>query len=1314
MARYRILKALGTVLLKIGAFWILLVAAYLALGRQFFPHVERYNAELALLLSDRLNASVSIGSLTGEWRQFNPILIAEDVQISSTLSVDRMLLEPALLQSLITLSPVFKRFELTGFEANLEQTDEGWSFAGVNAGSSAANAPDMSLERVIALIRQQRDVRFTDMALHIEPLLLPGMTVAMESAQLTGSGDDNWMRAEASVNYDGLSVPIELQLESSRRDDQYEVDLYARHGAFDMAPWLQEWLPDVRQAAVAGEYWVSLTRDQWQSIQARLQSPATRLSGSRSAMALRNLDMELFAERSSGGADVWLHHFSHELERSAAAEPEVQGEFVARASLRQLQWQIQWDQLPLAPISAFLAVNDGSGYWEQAFPQASIDQGKLSYRIGQHDSLRVTASVSDVRMQPYSGIPGLSGVSGQLRAEGSRARLNFDNTGVDFRLPAIYDQPFLFERIEGALDVRWSASAGVQLEGQHRATIAPDATQQAQGESAQPLTGHWRVDLVNGGDLASGQREIGFRLAVATDATNASWAKRLTPDNRLPDPIKPWIVENIQSGRFSDLDFSFVSGFRKGQMTDSGLALVTDFDDAVVRFNDAWPAIAGGSGQVRLSLDDLRVEAQRGNLAGITLNSGQLRLPFAERQLLIDLDVSSGAGDALALFKQDGPLEFLAADVVSDWTMTGDTQADLELRVPLSDEPLDIALTSQLSNGTLELTELGLNLSALSGDIGYNSRRGLYSNRLDGELFGARHQAQLTSDLTGANARVSLAVSGETPLDAWGRWLEDPWLADQPYRIATDAQLDFLPGQTRIALASDLINLPLSLPAALGKTAEASRPLALDLVFTDGEGLGISGHYNEVVQWAFDFSPDNQLEAGTVALNTPLERRIQRGIYVDALLPEADIDQWRDALQAVSDVYREAGSPLVELGAEASTQPIREVNLRGALWRGQGLNWTQPRIQILSSDEGWLATLEARELSGRVLIPFNGDPHFADFDFVNINRTPQAADAATAAADEAPAPDPMAMLRPDELPDANLQIARLSIDGRDMGSWRAEIRRDGDSAVLRNLRVEMPEARLDGELTWRYLNSEHRTAFKGQVRVGNILSVLQSWDYAPVLESRSGQFDLDFEWPGTPAYFDYERLRGRIELRLTNGSILELDEYEGVKLVGLLNFTRVLRRLALDFSDLIRDGISYDVIEGELLFDRGFARVGDRLLIDGPSTKFRFSGDADLVRDVLDVDMVMTVPLSSTFPLVALLAGVTPQAAAAIYVTERVFNNELERLSSARMHVTGSLEAPELRFYRVFDNNSGSSLNPSVGDRLGNVVPTNPGSPGSP
>ncbi len=170
------------------------------------------------------------------------------------------------------------------------------------------------------------------------------------------------------------------------------------------------------------------------------------------------------------------------------------------------------------------------------------------------------------------------------------------------------------------------------------------------------------------------------------------------------------------------------------------------------------------------------------------------------------------------------------------------------------------------------------------------------------------------------------------------------------------------------------------------------------------------------------------------------------------------------------------------------------------------------------------------------------------------------------------------------------------------------------------------------------------------------------------------------------------------------GAILDVEDPISTKLIGLLNFTRVIKRISLDFSDLVQSGITFDVIEGNLLFDRGFARVGEKLIIDGSATKFRFSGDADMLSNELDVDMVLTVPLSTTFPLVALLVGVSPQAAAAIYVTERVFNNELERLSSARMHITGSFDEPDTKFYRVFDNAIGDET-PTVSERLLDVVP---------
>lgn len=1300
MAMPRLIKAFGTVLLKVAAFWILLVATYLALGRQFFPAVERYDVELATLLSDQLGVQVSIGSLAGQWRQFNPILIAEDVRISDTLSVERVLLEPSLMQSLVTLSPVFKRFELSGFKASLVQTEAGWALSGMGAGT-----PAMTLEQLIALIRQQREVNFTDLAVNIEPSLLPGMTVTMESGLLTGFGDDNWMRAQANVIYDGLTVPIELQLESTRLNNQYEVDVYARHGEFDVAPWLQKRLPNLQKATLAAEYWVSLTRDQWQSIQVRLQSPAIEFSGRVNELALNNLETELFAERTAEGMDLWMTHVRHDMDRSGAETTRSQGEFAARASLRQSQWKLQWDQLPFAPISAFLALNDASGYWRTAFPNADVSQGKLSYRIDKPDSLRLTAQVNDLSILPHAGIPGVSGVNGNLRAEGSVARLTFDNTDVGFSLPGIYQQPFLFEQISGTLDIRWAAGAGIQLEGRHQAVVAPTVSQLAQGLTAQPVNGLWRVDVSRDTD-----REIGFRLSVDSQATNASWVKRLTPDNRIPGQVKPWVADNIRSGQFSDLAFSFVSGFSGGQLMDSGLALSVNFDDAVIRFNDAWPDITGGSGRLTVSLTDLAVDASAGNMAGVSLQSGRLQLPFSRPRLEIDLGLDAPADVALAMFQPDGPLDYLAGEVLEDWSMTGRTRANLSLTVPLNDDPLEVTLSARLMNGTLDINDLDLSLSDLRGDIGYTANRGLYADRLDGDLFGSPHRASLRSELTGTETSVTLSVEGETPLAQWGQWLGDPWLSDQPYQVAAKARLDFLSDQTRIAIQSDLVNLPLALPLPLGKTAQQNRPLILNLVFTDGAGLAVTGQYQRDVKWALDWSPQLQLEGGTVAMFTPLLHRDQPGLYLDAFLAEADIDEWRKVLRALQFYYSDAMTAAVGADTGAAPYIVREVNLVGDVWRGYGFDWIEPQVKVLSSDVGWLVTLDASELRGRVLLPFNGDPHFADFDFVNVNRS-LADDPAKSAE---PVTDPMLAMRPNQVSDTNIQIASLSVDGKDIGSWRGEVRRSDDTVTVRNLSGDMPDARLKGELTWRYLNNQHRSQFKGRVLTGNILNVLQQWDYAPVLESQTGQFDLDFAWPGTPAFFDYTRLRGSAELRLTNGSILELDEYEGVKLVGLLNFTRVLRRLALDFSDLIREGISFDVIEGELLFDRGFARVGDRLLIDGPSTKFRFSGDVDLVRDVLDVDMVMTVPLSSTFPLVALLAGVTPQAAAAIYVTERVFNNELERLSSVRMHVEGSLEAPELRFYRVFDNNTGSAVNPTVGDRLRNVVPTNPDNPGSP
>ena len=1290
MAASSFFKTLGTVLLKVVAFWVLLVAAYLALGRQFFPYIERYTEQVEAILGQQLGTEVSIGELSGEWRQFNPILIAERVRIGDTLAVRRVLLEPSLLQSLVNLSPVFKRFEVTGFIARLEQQPDGWRMTGL---TGASPGDRLSIDRLSTLLRQQREVEFDEVRLRIEPQYLPGMTVVMDQGRMTGHGEDNWLRANARLLYNDLEVPLELQLESTMRDNDYDVELYARHGQLDFAPWLTSRWPYMTELNLAGEYWANLENNSWQDLTVRLFSDRTRLSGTESELVFGDIETELYAERAPSGFDLWVNHLGHRLQ-AGDRETRDSGPTKARLSKRGNQWRAQWDRLPVAPLSSWLALNDGSGFWSNAFPTGQLQQGKLTFNTEDWQSLRLTAEVSDATLRPFAGIPGIDRIQGDLRVEGPVARLNYAQPNVNLALPELYRDNFLFNQLDGHLNVRWWPGLGVQLEGRNQGRVAPNA---GQGNSVS-VSNHWQVDLPPPSVVAEGEREVNLRLAIEAPEADRDWAVRLTPDEQIGPTAKPWIRDNLLAADLSDIQFVYAGGFRDGRPVQAEIGLTGRFDRARLTFDDAWPVIEQGSGRVELDLSSLAVSAESGQMGDISLERGELRLPFRDNRVDMTLEATGDSGYALALF-QDGPLAGLAQGVVDDWQAEGRAQARLDLSIPFDGGAPEVELAGRLADTRLVIPDYDLDMSSIEGDLNYNEGQGLFARQLTGEVFGALHRVALRTEENEMGLTVELDVAGDTPLDDWGRWLDDAWLSAQDYRVPAEARIRIEPDGTEINIRSTLQNLPLDAPPPLGKAANDREELAVRIRLDQRDWMRLDVDYNRDLSAYFEFDADRALQRGSVALGLPLKVHDDTGVFFDAHLDRADAEAWWRAIDGVVGHYAVDNNE----GMEASqTDWVREINLTGEHWTYLGMEWHEPTVQIQRNDDAWLANVEAEEGRGRILIPHNDEPLFADIAFLSLT-TPDD-DAEADGAEPEKAVDPLREARPFDVPAMSIQVAQLSIDDRDFGNWRAEVVQGEDEVRAENLVGDMTGARLNGTLAWRYQDAAHRSRFDGTVTTGNINTLLRSWGYAPVLVSENGQFELDLDWNGSPAFFDFARLRGRIGLQLNNGAILELDEYEGVKLIGLLNFTRVLRRLALDFSDLIRDGITYDVIEGELLFDRGFARVGEKLVIDGPATKFRFSGDADLIRDQLDVDMVMTVPLSSTFPLVALLAGVSPQAAAAIYVTERVFNNELERLSSARMHVTGSLDAPEIRFYRVFDNSSGQQA-PSVGDRLKNVVP---------
>ena len=78
----------------------------------------------------------------------------------------------------------------------------------------------------------------------------------------------------------------------------------------------------------------------------------------------------------------------------------------------------------------------------------------------------------------------------------------------------------------------------------------------------------------------------------------------------------------------------------------------------------------------------------------------------------------------------------------------------------------------------------------------------------------------------------------------------------------------------------------------------------------------------------------------------------------------------------------------------------------------------------------------------------------------------------------------------------------------------------------------------------------------------------------------------------------------------------------------------------------------------------------------------------------------MTFPIASSLPLVAVLAGLAPTIAGAIYVTEKLIGEELEKFTSASYSVTGTIENPKLTIEQAFDNELEGEKSRSIGNRI--------------
>lgn len=892
----------------------------------------------------------------------------------------------------------------------------------------------------------------------------------------------------------------------------------------------------------------------------------------------------------------------------------------------------------------------------------------MRWQSSQADSSRFSlrADLDDVALAQQGDRPGIEGLSGELSTTERSGRLRLREQPATVRVSRIIGSPVEFQQLSGELG--WERTAeGWQLRV--------------------PQFG-WAL----AGSQGQGQLDLFFPLEAGT-SPRIRLDARFSAASALPlKPFMPlfwaanfrdWLGTAIVAGRAPSghlriegplADFPFVE--KPGLF-----ALDLDVADARFAYAPDWPEGEKLAARLEFRGRSLMIRGSQGWVSGNRLEGFEARIEnFAEPLLTV---TGEAQGDAARFydFLRASPLATTLSGLLERTRAQGEAAVRFDLSVPLrAPKDTQVRGTARLNAVQLDVLNVPEPVRAITGELHFDNQ-GARAEGLQARMY----DTPLTTSLSSEADRVHVVRAAfEFTPDAAGSGLSalvpsflrgkmngrSQWTA----RLALNG-----PRGGVVELASDLQGLALRLPLPMQKSADAIWPTRLEL----GRGervplrLGLEIAERAGMDLVFDSNGETglSLRRGQVRVGVgqpPLAEN--DGLFVTGTVEDLAPLLWVEAVKSET--------PVSGPGTGAALPLSVDVNV-GHLWMG-GQSVQGVRLQHLPAAGGWLTRLSGNGAQGELGFQNSIDGGRLTGRFRHLNLayrglSGQDGSPAVETASVAPERASRAPIDPSTLPSLDLLVDQLQLGNADLGRLELRTSRIAHGQRIERLQTTGAGAQVEASGNWRRIDARSAASLALTLRSESIGEVLKGLGYAPNLSARKSRFDIQLDWPegaaNSGAGLELAQGRGRMELDIDKGALKAVEPGAG-RVLGLINFWAIPRRLTLDFGDVVSKGLSFDQIKGSFVVADGMARTDD-LLIDAPSLNMEVRGRVGLAARDYDQRITVYPDVSAGITLGALLIG-GPAAGALALIAQEVLDQPLDQVGQLSYRLTGSWDDPQV------------------------------------
>ena len=266
-------------------------------------------------------------------------------------------------------------------------------------------------------------------------------------------------------------------------------------------------------------------------------------------------------------------------------------------------------------------------------------------------------------------------------------------------------------------------------------------------------------------------------------------------------------------------------------------------------------------------------------------------------------------------------------------------------------------------------------------------------------------------------------------------------------------------------------------------------------------------------------------------------------------------------------------------------------------------------------------------------------------------------------------------LKPSEYPTVTLNVDRLKVAGRHLGALNLSGAPNNDRWQLDDFQIVHNGIRT--EVSGQWLNTKEQgsiSSFDYDIQVEEAEGALNELDFDGFIKKGTGSMAGKLNWLGAPHEFDYSRLGGDFYLRIRDGELEKVEAGTG-KLLGLLNFNALARRLTFDFRDVFASGLKFDRMVYSGILADGEAIMREAYVLT-PAVFVRLEGKLDLAKELVDMEIHIAPELAGNLVLLSALAN--PAAGAVVFLTQRIFKDEMRQASFRSYRALGSWKDFEL------------------------------------